>query len=141
MRPVVAETTFGRAVVWKTVEGRRIAPPIGSLQKEDAVVADAIERIKEAEARADEARRQGRAEKKRAVAEAHEASEKLLDETRRAAREAEREAVESARAEAEREAERIAAEGRERVEMVRTAAEANVEAGVVKVLSSITAEA
>jgi vacuolar-type H+-ATPase subunit H len=106
-----------------------------------AVVGDAIERIKEAEKRAEETRRQGRSDRKRVVAEAHEAAERLLDETRKGARETERERIEAARRDAEREAERMASEGQQGVEGLRGVAESKVESAVTKVLSKITAAA
>ena len=103
------------------------------------MVADAIGRIREAEQKADERERRARAERKKIIADAHEQSELLIEETRRAARDAEREAVETARAEAEREAERLAAEGKGQVEEVRAAAEKKIGSGVERVLTAITA--
>jgi vacuolar-type H+-ATPase subunit H len=105
------------------------------------LVADAIRRIKEAEGEAEETLRRARAQGKRLTAEAHEASEKLVDEMRRAVRDEERELIASASAEAETEAARIAAESKASVESVRADAEARVRRGVGRVLEAIVSGA
>jgi vacuolar-type H+-ATPase subunit H len=109
--------------------------------EEDALVAEAIQRIREAEKAAEESGRQARAQGKRLIAEAHEASERMLDEMRADAWEEEKTLTTKAREEAEAEAERMVAESRTSVERVRSSAEKRIEAGVKKVLHSITAAA
>jgi vacuolar-type H+-ATPase subunit H len=108
-----------------------------SKEREDAVVSDAIREIREAEKEAVDRERQARADSKRLVAEAHEATEKLLEEMRRSVREEERTLTATAAAEAEREAARIAAESRAAVEALRGDAEARVRRGVARVLDAI----
>jgi len=137
---VATERLLAGVIVWMPVEdGQRVREPHEAV-KEDAVVADAIERIRAAEKQAEQARREGRAERKRVIVEAHEAADRLLEETRRTAREAEQSAVASARSEAEEHAERIVSDGTARTESVRSSAEARIEAGVAKVMAAITAD-
>lgn len=104
---------------------------------EDALVADAIRRIKEAEGEAEEAQRRARAQGKRLMAEAHEASEKLFEQMRRGVRDEEGALTAAARADAEKQAAAIAAESRASIEAVRGGAETSVRQGVVRVLEAI----
>jgi len=104
---------------------------------EDTLVSDAIREIREAEQRGLEAERQARADGKRLIAEAHEATEKLVEDMRRAVRDEERTLTATATAEAEKEAAEIAAESRASVEALRGDAEARVRRGVARVLEAI----
>lgn len=106
-------------------------------EREEALVSDAIRQIREAEKEGDEAERRARAEGKRLIAEAHDASEKLLEDMRREVREDERALIATARGEAEGEASAIADESRAGVESVRRDAEARVRRGVKRVLDAI----
>ena len=103
------------------------------------MVAETIRRIKDAESGAEDIERAARAEGKKLVAEAHEATERLLDEMRSAAWGEEKALKARAVKEAEAEAARHLEESRAGVESVRSGAEARVEAGVKKVLEVITA--
>ncbi len=104
---------------------------------EGALVSDAIRQIREAEEEGDEAQRAARAEGKRLIAEAYEASEKLLEEMRRGVREEERVLTATATAEADAQASAIAAESRVSIEAVRGGAETRVRQGVARVLDAI----
>ncbi len=101
------------------------------------MVSDAIREIREAEREGDEAQRAARAEGKRLIAEAHEGSEKLLEEMRRGVREEERALTATATAEADEQASVIAAESRASIEAVRGDAETRVRQGVARVLDAI----
>jgi vacuolar-type H+-ATPase subunit H len=103
------------------------------------VVAEAIQRVKDAEREAEDVERAARAEGKKLVAEAHESTERLLDEMRSAAWEEEKTLKASAAKEAEAEAARLLKKSKAGVESVRSGAEARVAAGVKKVLEVITA--
>jgi len=105
------------------------------------LVADAIRRIREAEDEVEEALQRARAQGKRLMAEAHEASEKLLEEMRRTVRDEERDLIATASAEAQEEAAGIAAESRASIESVRGDAEARVRRGAARVLEAIVSGA
>ena len=103
------------------------------------MVGEAIRRIEEAEASADETLREARAQGKKVVSDAHEEVERLLEETRRNAREEERRLIEESRTAAEREAKRIAEESGRAVALAREAGEKRMASGVARVLEFITA--
>ena len=105
------------------------------------MVSEAIGRIKEAEKAAEDAGRAARAEGKRLVATAHDAAERLLDETRRAAWEREKELIAQAASQAEADARALVQESKASVKSVREAAEGRLETGIKKVLELITAGA
>ena len=105
---------------------------------EDAVVSEAIDRIRSAEQDAEERERAARVRGKALIAGAHDAAERLLDETRKTAWEEEKTLRAVAAKEAEVEAEKLIAESRSGVESVRAGAEQRVEAGIKKVLEFIT---
>jgi vacuolar-type H+-ATPase subunit H len=106
-----------------------------------AVVSEALERIKEAENASTETLRRARADGKRLVAEAFEASERILEEMKKEVRGEENSLRETARSEAEAEALKIERESESAVGEIRTRAEGKLEAGVTKVLEAITAAA
>lgn len=100
-----------------------------------------MERIKEAENTSAETLRSARADGKKLVAEAFEASERMLEEMRKEVRDEENSLRETARSEAEAEALTIERESESAVGEIRTRAESKLEAGVTKVLEAITAAA
>ena len=108
---------------------------------EDAVVSEAIERIRNAEEEAEKLERAARAQSKTLIAGAHDAAERLVDETRKAGWAEEKTLRAAAASEAEIEAEKLVAESRSSVESVRADATQRVEAGIKKVLEVITAGA
>ncbi len=124
---------------WTGRSYRRRARHYGPV--EDAVVAEAIERIRSAERDAEELERAARAQGKALIAEAHAAAERSLDETRRLGWEEEKVLRSAAAKEAEREAEKLIAENRSSVESVRASAERRVEDGINRVIELITATA
>ena len=105
---------------------------------EDAVVSEAIDRIRNAEQEAEELERAARAQGKALIAAAHEAAERSLDEARKAGWEEETVLRAAAAQEAEVEAEALITDSRSSVESVRTGAEQRVEAGIKRVLELIT---
>jgi vacuolar-type H+-ATPase subunit H len=108
---------------------------------EGAVISEAIDWIKSAERAAGELERAARSQGKELVADAHDAGERLLDETRKAGWAEEKALRAAAAKEAEVEAEKLVAESRSSVESVRAGATQRVEAGITKVLEVITAGA
>jgi vacuolar-type H+-ATPase subunit H len=103
------------------------------------LVSEAIERIREAEKQAEDIAGTARAAGKKALADAHEAAEKMLEEMRRSARTEERGLIDAAAEEAESFAASLTEEGRAEVVAVRTEAEKRVSEGIKKVLDAITA--
>jgi vacuolar-type H+-ATPase subunit H len=99
-----------------------------------------MKRIREAEAEAEQIGHRAEAERRKLVAEAHEAAERRFDEMKAAAREEERRLVEEAKRTAGIEAEKLAAESRAQVESVSALGEERVEAGIGKVLEAVAAE-
>lgn len=105
------------------------------------MVAEAIERIRNAEQEAEALARAARAQAKALIADAHDAAERSLDEGRKAGWEEEKALRAAAASEAEGEAEKLIAESRSSVESVRGSAEQHVEDGIKRVLELITASA
>jgi vacuolar-type H+-ATPase subunit H len=105
------------------------------------VVSEAIERIRNGEREAEEIERAARAQSKALIAEAHDAAERALDETRRSAWEEEKTLRARAVEEAEAEAQALVAESKSSVEGVRASAEGRVEEGIKRVLELVTAGA
>jgi vacuolar-type H+-ATPase subunit H len=108
---------------------------------EGAVVSEAIDQIRSAEQEAGELERAARAQGKVLIADAHDAAERLFDETRKAGWVEEKTLRAAAAKEAEVEAEKLVAESGSSVESVRAGATQRVEAGIRKVLEVITAGA
>jgi len=122
-------------VLWRVVAGQHAG------QSEDAVVSEAIERIRNAEREAEETEVSARAQGKSLMADAHEAAERALDQMRKAAREEEKALRATSVRQAEGEAEKLVAESLSSVESVRSGAEQRVEAGIKKVMELVTAGA
>lgn len=116
--------------------GARCAGPV-----EGAVVAEAIERIRNAEREAEELERAARAQGKALIADAHDAAESSLEQARKAAWEEEKVLRAAAAKEAEGEARKLIEESKSSVESVRASAEQRVEDGIKKVLELIMAGA
>lgn len=108
---------------------------------EDAVVAEAIERIRNAEREAEELERAARAQGKALIADAHDAAESSLEQARKAAWEEEKVLLAAAAKEAEGEARKLIEESKSSVESVRASAEQRVEDGIKRVLELIMAGA
>ena len=106
---------------------------------EVTVVSEAIERIRNGEREAEEIERSARADAKALIADAHDAAERALDGTRKAAREEETALKTRAVEEAEAEAQALVAESRSSVEGVKASAEQRVEEGIKKVMELVTA--
>ncbi|MCK4409237.1 MAG: hypothetical protein KAW67_04085 [Candidatus Eisenbacteria sp.] len=105
------------------------------------MVAEAIERIRNAEREAEELERAARTQGKALIADAHDAAERSLDQARKTGWEEEKELRAAAASEAEGEAKKLIAESRSSVESVRASAEQRVEDGIKRVLELITAAA
>jgi hypothetical protein len=100
-----------------------------------------MQRIRNAEAEAEEVGRRAEAARKKLVAESHEAAERMLDEMRAGAREEEKQLIADAAGAARADAEKLAAESRTNVESVRALGEQRVEAGIERVLKAMAARA
>jgi len=109
--------------------------------REVRLLADAIERIRSAEAQAEDRVTRARAEANQVIAEARQLYDRMLDEMRKEVREAERGLLEDARSSAEGEAEKVRSESGVAVDGVKKGAEDRVETAVAKVLDSISAAA